>query len=38
MPPSVRVKKLSLFRALDRYLDTVSVHKRGISRNTGVSA
>lgn len=29
MSPSVRVKKLSLFRALDRYLDTVSVHKRG---------
>ncbi|EBR5102408.1 site-specific integrase [Salmonella enterica] len=29
MPPSVRVKKISLFRALDRYLDTVSVHKRG---------
>lgn len=29
MLPSVRVKKLSLSRALDRYLDTVSVHKRG---------
>ncbi|ELW8656394.1 tyrosine-type recombinase/integrase, partial [Salmonella enterica] len=26
---SSRVKKLSLSRALDRYLDTVSVHKRG---------
>lgn len=29
MLPSSRVKKLSLSRALDRYLDTVSVHKRG---------
>lgn len=29
MQPSSRVKKFSLFRALDRYLDTVSVHKRG---------
>ncbi|EEB7410226.1 tyrosine-type recombinase/integrase [Salmonella enterica] len=29
MLPSSRVKKLSLSCALDRYLDTVSVHKRG---------
>lgn len=29
MLPSSRVKKLSLSRALDRYLDTISVHKRG---------
>ncbi|EHU7138172.1 site-specific integrase [Salmonella enterica] len=29
MLPSSRVKKLSLSHALDRYLDTVSVHKRG---------
>ncbi len=35
MLSSARVKKLSLSRVLDRYLDTVSVHKRGKLRNLG---
>ncbi|EBK1959830.1 hypothetical protein LZ92_23840 [Salmonella enterica] len=35
MLSSARVKKLSLSRVLDRYLDTVSVHKRGKLCNLG---